>query len=420
MRMVWYHLSSLFLLTTYSYSQDVPEEDWNPQFGEPISNVTVPLGREAVLSCAVKNLGHFKVGWLRAEDQTVLSLDTRVVTHNFRVSVSHEPDSETWRLHIRQVKYSDRGCYMCQINTNTMKKQLGCLDVHVPPDIIDSETSSDTVVEEGENVTLICKARGHPAPRIIWRREDTKTFTVYNNTSGFATVDSYHGEMMKFVKVDYTQMGAYLCIATNDIPPAVSKRIVLRINFTPVARQPSQKVGAVLGSSVSISCDFHAFPNDNTSWHREIGEVHDYGGEYKIGVTRSSYEITLHLTIRNIRAIDLGKYFCVLSNNMGSARGTIQLYEIRVETTTMPTTTTPITTTKATTSTTTPTKKSIIFIAPTHSDLPENNEIEELPLFNDANNKRGAEASSRRRSFTVSSCSGLRISPILLTLFLIR
>ena len=34
-----------------------------------------------------------------------------------------------WQLKIRQVQESDRGCYMCQINTETMKKQIGCIDV---------------------------------------------------------------------------------------------------------------------------------------------------------------------------------------------------------------------------------------------------------------------------------------------------
>lgn len=32
-------------------------------------------------------------------------------------------------LKIRQVQESDRGCYMCQINTEEMKKQIGCIDV---------------------------------------------------------------------------------------------------------------------------------------------------------------------------------------------------------------------------------------------------------------------------------------------------
>lgn len=69
-----------------------------------------------------------KVGWLRASDQTVLALEERVVTHNARISVVHE-DMRTWRLRIKQLRESDRGCYMCQINASPMKKQIGCIDV---------------------------------------------------------------------------------------------------------------------------------------------------------------------------------------------------------------------------------------------------------------------------------------------------
>ncbi|KAJ9600124.1 hypothetical protein L9F63_009581, partial [Diploptera punctata] len=66
---------------------------------------------------------------MKAEDQTILALHNKVVTHNARISVTHD-NHRTWQLHIRQVKESDRGCYMCQINTSIMKKQVGCVDVH--------------------------------------------------------------------------------------------------------------------------------------------------------------------------------------------------------------------------------------------------------------------------------------------------
>lgn len=118
------------------------------------------------------NVGYFQVGWLRASDQTVLSLDTRIVTHNNRIAVSYEAGgcsgtsnaismgsgagglvpavapvaapvhgvigsnqvmdegvNCTWRLHIRHLKKSDEGCYMCQINTSPMISELGCLSI---------------------------------------------------------------------------------------------------------------------------------------------------------------------------------------------------------------------------------------------------------------------------------------------------
>lgn len=71
-----------------------------------------------------------QVGWMKADDQTILALHTRVITHNPRITVGHDNNLRTWQLRIRQLKESDRGCYMCQINTGEMKKQYGCIDVH--------------------------------------------------------------------------------------------------------------------------------------------------------------------------------------------------------------------------------------------------------------------------------------------------
>lgn len=52
----------------------------------------------------------------------------------------------------------------------------------VPPDIIDDGTSSDVTVHEGDNVTLVCKARGHPVPKIVWRREDGENLVLRKPT----------------------------------------------------------------------------------------------------------------------------------------------------------------------------------------------------------------------------------------------
>ena len=50
-----------------------------------------------------------------------------------------------------------------------------CLNIEVPPTIIDSKTSQDIIVEEGSSVNMTCEALGSPEPRIMWKREDNKT-----------------------------------------------------------------------------------------------------------------------------------------------------------------------------------------------------------------------------------------------------
>ncbi|EFN73559.1 hypothetical protein EAG_11371 [Camponotus floridanus] len=68
------------------------------------------------------------VAWLRVDTQTILTIASHVITKNHRIAVSHS-DHRTWFLHIREVRESDRGWYMCQINTDPMKSQIGYLEV---------------------------------------------------------------------------------------------------------------------------------------------------------------------------------------------------------------------------------------------------------------------------------------------------
>lgn len=50
--------------------------------------------------------------------------------------------------------------------------QTAFLEVVIPPDIVYEETSGDMMVPEGGSAKLVCKAKGHPKPKIVWRRED--------------------------------------------------------------------------------------------------------------------------------------------------------------------------------------------------------------------------------------------------------
>ena len=53
----------------------------------------------------------------------------------------------------------------------------------VSPDISTEETSSDTIVKEGQDAILTCKATGRPMPQITWRKEDGQSFVVKEGKS---------------------------------------------------------------------------------------------------------------------------------------------------------------------------------------------------------------------------------------------
>ncbi|OXA64657.1 Lachesin [Folsomia candida] len=389
-----------------------------PDFVGNIKNVTVPAGREAILSCSVSNLGKFKwiqemlsgkkngcicytfvkehlesrengwhmenerkrevvehrgkiihtwncskrVGFLRAEDQTILTLDTKVVTHSGRVTVTH--DGVQWNLHIRPVKPQDEGCYMCQLNTAVMKKQVGCLSVNVSPTIIDEETSTDLTVREGENVTLVCKATGRPPPKVTWRREDGESIMVrrglrdvykvgIDNLWDFVALvaavlpflhsfiilrmdlglgwcgggyDKIVGTELQFVRVDRRQMGTFLCIASNEVSPVA-----------PLVKVQNQLLGAPYGSNLTLVCEIQAMPKPFVYWkivNRGPMLLADLGlknsSKYTIEEKRLSYKVSTSLTIRNFGSKDVGIYQCISTNSIGKSEGNIRLHEIKL------------------------------------------------------------------------------------------
>ena len=72
---------------------------------------------------------YLQVTWVRIEPEvTLLTLQTNTIVKDNRIHVTHNNFKE-WTLHIDNVQESDRGLYMCQINTNPMLSQYGHLDV---------------------------------------------------------------------------------------------------------------------------------------------------------------------------------------------------------------------------------------------------------------------------------------------------
>ncbi|XP_047118293.1 lachesin-like [Schistocerca piceifrons] len=301
---------------------------FQPEFAAPLANLTVAVGRDATFTCQVRHLGGYRVGWVKADTKAIQAIHDHVITHNPRVSVSHD-DHSTWNLHLRNVQEEDRGQYMCQVNTDPMKSQMGTLHVVVPPDFIAEDTSGDMVVPEGGTVRLTCRARGHPAPHVQWRREDSADLVV-KDPSGIKTrVPIYQGEVLKLTKVSRSEMGAYLCIASNGVPPSVSKRVMVNVHFHPVIQVPNQLVGAPLGTDVTLECNVEASPTSINYWVRDTGEMLISSEKYEVKtVSKSMFETRMVLVVRNFQEKDLGSYRCVAKNSLGEVESSIRLYEI--------------------------------------------------------------------------------------------
>ncbi|KAL1420868.1 hypothetical protein MTO96_004247 [Rhipicephalus appendiculatus] len=200
-----------------------------------------------------------------------------------------------------------------------------------PPDIVGSESSSDVLVREGSNVTLSCRAKGYPAPRITWRREDGTPIAVGNwqeQLGSAADNVSYEGEELSITKVSRLHMGPYLCIASNGVPSPVSRRILLQVHFPPMIWIPNQLIGAPLGGEVVMVCNTEAYPISINYWTLESGDLIAESAKYSLNRTENVYKVHMRLHISRIAPEDFGAYRCFAKNSLGSTEGSIRLFSV--------------------------------------------------------------------------------------------
>ncbi|KAL2711801.1 lachesin isoform X2, partial [Vespula squamosa] len=308
-----------------------------PRFAEEIQNVTVSVGRDALLACIVDNLQTYKTVFTN-ESLRRNVFSGGLGTGRYSNDIVDPPKCDypeptdlsiVQRPSLVKTQESDRGWYMCQVNTDPMRYRQGYVQVVVPPSIIDKDTSTDMVVREATNVTLTCKAKGYPAPYVMWRRADGKSI----NYDG-KIVNVIDGEVLHIVKISRLHMGKYLCIASNGVPPSVSKSVTLNVHFPPMLSIPNQLEAAYIGQDVTLECHIEAFPTAINYWTTENGDMIVSGDKYVTVFSDNDYTKYMLLKIRNVSPKDFGSYKCVAQNSLGATDGVIKLDEIPAPSTT--------------------------------------------------------------------------------------
>ncbi|KPU75357.1 uncharacterized protein Dana_GF27270 [Drosophila ananassae] len=308
--------------------------DVGPEFLAQLTNFTVPQGRDVSFTCVVDNLGPYRVAWIKSDSKAILGIHTHMVSLNPRLAVTHNGHN-TWKLHISRVQINDSGSYMCQVNTDPMKSQSGYLDVVVPPDILNHPTHNleEGVSTEGGSIALECSAIGVPEPKVQWRREAGKEIILRADSREKQALKIVEGEKLILTNVHRTDMGAYNCIASNGVPPSVSKRFDVQINFPPTIKAVNQLVGAPIEREVTLECFVEVNPKPLNGWYRNEGNIKLHNSnKYNISEEMINlYTWHLNLTIKYLTKSDFGSYSCSSVNALGKSETRIRLQELRLQ-----------------------------------------------------------------------------------------
>ncbi|KYM91883.1 Lachesin [Atta colombica] len=273
----------------------------------------------------------FFVAWIKSDSRAILAIHTHMVAHNPRLSVTHNGHN-TWKLHVTNVQPNDSGTYMCQVNTDPMRSQTGYMKVVIPPDIMDLDNTADMLTaKENGDLMLRCRATGNPEPVVIWRREDGRNITLRNENSVKRTARTFEGEQLHLRGIQRQEMGSYLCIASNGVPPSVSKRYYVNVRFKPLIKVSNQLVAAPVDSDVLLQCYVESSPKALNTWYRNNGvkllesEKHDISE-----IILNDYAYQLNLTVKRLDKSDFGTYTCSAENAFGKAEGSIRLQELQI------------------------------------------------------------------------------------------
>lgn len=296
-----------------------------PSFDVPVINITVVVGKTAILPCSVEFLGDHKVVWTD-EFSTLLTFDNKRIIDDDRIGIDR-PYTRDWNLIIHDVKVKDRGRYICQINTQPIKTKPVDLNVLVPPQILNDEGGrrEEIIAKEGDTVNVVCNVSGIPAPSVKWyRRPLTDTEGKERERIGM------EGEILVIHNVSRFCDGVYQCVASNDVPPAVEMETEVIVEFQPEVTMVNKRLSQEKGKETILMCYVTAFPQALSYWMYRGQEV-PTSERIKVEIYSENkpHTIVLSLRVLNISEADYGEYECVASNKLGRDREAMILAELR-------------------------------------------------------------------------------------------
>nr|DBA18217.1 TPA: hypothetical protein GDO54_016492 [Pyxicephalus adspersus] len=261
------------------------------------NNITINIGKQAILTCDVLSTVHYNLTWLRN------NLDLR------ETSISGIQILTNNSLKIRSVDIVDAGEYVCSAsNEGGTATASVILTVQDPPKVL--VEPKNVTFTKGLRIKLKCSATGFPVPQIVWTHNDM--FLTYS--SRYVITEDGSFIIKNAIEKD---SGIYKCLAANSAGTDRQTSILVYIE-APVVTVVRKEMLIAVGTVANMECKATGIPEPHFEW---------YKGAVKLDTT-SQISIDHFLGTMNIRKTqysDAGEYTCEATNEAGKSSGKVVL-----------------------------------------------------------------------------------------------
>ncbi|XP_025060802.1 hemicentin-2 [Alligator sinensis] len=266
---------------------------------DSVSNVTVSLHAPLMLICEASGIPPPAATWFR-EDAPVVPGEWLHLL------------SGGWALRLTRTQAQDGGLYSCLAsNAAGEARKDFSVEVLVPPSIENEDKEESVKVPEGQSVNWSCIATGNPKPKITWLKDARPLLP------GETYYISPDGSVLQINQAPLASAGYYTCVASNSAGDK-TKHYLLGVLVSPTFPGASledtiEDVTVVIHNPVSLICEALAYPAPTITWLKD-------GAPLQASTNVQFLSGGHGLQILNALEEDVGRYTCVVTNEVGEAR----------------------------------------------------------------------------------------------------
>lgn len=133
---------------------------------------------------------------------------------------------------------------------------------------------------------------------------------------------------IEFPKTTRRDMGAYLCIASNGVPPMRSRRVTLKVLYPPTTHMDVKVVKVPLGERLVLNCSVEGLPLPEVVWFRANKRIKPGDQKhYVFNEKKTSLVVLSQLEINYVDHHDnYASYTCSGKNSLGSDNDRVDIH----------------------------------------------------------------------------------------------